>query len=883
MRLESIKSFLIVFILFFFLGTGPQHAQSLTGIMSPEKFFGFKPGADRMLFDYEQLVDYLQKLDAVSPRLKLVEIGESPRGKKMYIAFISSEANIENLEKLKEISRRLTLEPDMPEQERAAVIEAGKVFFLATLSMHSEEVGPSQAAPLIAYELVTSKDPQTLAALDNVVYMMVPNHNPDGMDMVVNHYKKYKGTRYEGSSMPGVYHQYVGHDNNRDFVTLTQKDTRVISRIYSQEWFPQVMVEKHQMGTDTARYFVPPYHDPVAENVEAGIWNWIGIFGANMIKDMTLQGLSGVAQGYIFDNYWPGSTETCIWKNVIGLLTEAASVKYAVPVFVEPNELEAYGKGLAEYKKSTKMPLPWPGGWWRLSDIVQYEVVSTMSMIRTAARHRQDILQFRSQLCKREVLLGRTRPPFHYILPLDQHDQSELVELVNLLKEHGVEVYRLSADIVIDEQNFKAGDIVVPLSQPFRPFIKEVMERQEYPLRHYTRGGKIIKPYDITSWSLALHLGLKAVEINSQVLDLDAKLEKIAGPFKLVKDIPQDFWAAFLPVNRNESFKILFLALHSGLKVDRLEDGIKVDGQDVPAGSFVVYHDGGNSSKIRGLLSKLQVSPHFARTSLELKVRHLQLPRIALVETIFHDMDAGWTRYLFDTYSIPYRVIAPADFEKTDFVKDFDVVVFADVSDSLLSSGKWEYQGRFYISDYPPQFTKGLGKKGMEKLMAWFADGGIIVSWGASTGLFLKDLAIPAGKDEKEEFQLPVRDISKELEKAGLYCPGSFLKINLLPHHAITLGMEKQGGILFNNGPIFETWLPDFDMDRRVIAKFPEKDILLSGYCEKEEKLGNRTVMVWVRKGKGQMVLLGFSPQFRASTPVTYKLLFNSLLLPRIK
>ncbi|HLP62528.1 MAG TPA: hypothetical protein VK186_27060, partial [Candidatus Deferrimicrobium sp.] len=57
--------------------------------------------------------------------------------------------------------------------------------------------------------------------------------------------------------------------------------------------------------------------------------------------------------------------------------------------------------------------------------------------------------------------------------------------------------------------------------------------------------------------------------------------------------------------------------------------------------------------------------------------------------------------------------------------------------------------------------------------------------------------------------------------------------------------------------------------------------ILLSGYCEKEEKLANQTALAWFKKNKGQLVLFGFAPQFRASTNATFKLLFNAILLEK--
>jgi hypothetical protein len=101
----------------------------------------------------------------------------------------------------------------------------------------------------------------------------------------------------------------------------------------------------------------------------------------------------------------------------------------------------------------------------------------------------------------------------------------------------------------------------------------------------------------------------------------------------------------------------------------------------------------------------------------------------------------------------------------------------------------------------------------------------------------------------------------------------------MIEDHPVTLGMEKEIGIFSRARPVFATSVPSFDMDRRVIGFIPEKDILVSGYVEKEEVLGNKAVMLWMKKGKGQFVFFGFNPQFRASTHVSFKLLFNSIMM----
>ncbi len=869
---KSIRFWLVLIV----LGALPAFAADPSSTCpTPQSFFGFEPGADRSLIDYEALIAYLTKLDQISSRMTLTEIGRSPMGRPMYVAFISSEKNIKALTALREINQKLALRADLTESERAALIAQGRVFMLATLSMHSTEVAPAQAAPLLSYELATSRDPEVLAALDAVVLMLAPTHNPDGMDMVVEHYRKTKGTIYEGASMPGVYHKYIGHDNNRDYVTLTQEDTRAVSSLYSTSWFPQVMVDKHQMGAAGPRYFVPPVHDPIADNLDAGIYNWSKIFGAHMVTDMTERGLSGISQSYAFDFYWPGPTETCAWKGVIALLTEMAGCKIATPVYVEPNELRAGDKGLAEYKKSINMPAPWPGGWWRLHDMVQYEVASFHALLNTAARYREELLTFRNDLCRREVDLGQKSPPYYYMIPQKQHDAGLMADLINLLFEHGIRIHQLEQAATIAGRTFAAGDLVVSLAQPFRAFIKEMMEKQEYPVRRFTPDGEIIKPYDIASWSLPLHSGVEAVPVLEPGRSF--QLKEIMPPFTLRQEPPADYSLSVWPVENNASFRAAFLALKDGLSVERLTEPCIVQGEQCAAGGFIVHPDI-RREKFAALLDKMRISPCYASTADGIKSRPVRLPRIALVETWFHDMDAGWTRYVFDSHAIPFTVLRPADFEKSELIGRFDVLVFPDADKSILLEGKYKRQEEYVVSDYPPEYAKGIGKAGFEKLMTFLDQGGEIVSWGRSTELFMGRLEITRGK-EKQEFQLPVRNLAESAAKEGLYCPGSLVRTLLAKDHALSQGMPPEVGVFYRGRPILATSIPSWDMDRRVVGWFPEKELLLSGYLEKGEKLANRTSLAWLAKGKGQLVLFAFNPQYRAATPATYKLLFNALLL----
>ncbi len=865
---------LIALVLFlpFAFGT-TANGQNLT---HPTEYFGFEPGADRKLFTYDALMSYLKTLEGETDQMRLIQIGESELGRPMYMAFISSAENISRLEELREINRRLALDPGIPDGERRQLIEQGRVFILATLSMHSTEVGPSQAAPWMAYNLITGSEPGMKDYLEDVVYMMNPCHNPDGMDMIVEHYNKYLGTPLEGSSLPGLYHKYVGHNINRDFITLTQKENQAIADAYNLEWFPQVLVEKHQMGAAGVRYFVPPNHDPIAQNIDENLWSWTWVFGSNMARDMTAKGLTGISQNYLFDNYWPGSTETSAWKNVISLLTEAASVQLATPVYIEPGELSVTGKGISEYKKGINFVAPWPGGWWTLGDIVDYELESLYSMIKTGSLFRRDILTFRNDLCRREVEKGLTEAPFHYIIPQQQHDKGEALRLLQLMQRHGVDVYRLERDILLEGRQFRSGDFVIPMGQAYRPFIKEVMETQEYPVRRYTPGGDMIRPYDITSWSLPLHRGVQSVELNQPAPEVYESVEKLTAESLEMAIAPpgQGYW--ILDGRRNESFHFAFAALGRGLNVYRLQEDLGVGTQGAPAGSFLVEVTNRNLTALREIATVLMAEGMAMAERPDVAFSPVRMPRILLCETNFHDMDAGWTRWLFDTYDIPYEVMVPGDFPAADLNRRFDVIVFPDAPKDQIMQGRMERGGQVFIPFYKPDYIKGMGSEGWQKVLQFIEQGGKVLSWGRSVDLFTGLMEPGQGR---QPYNLPINNAAASLERQGLYSPGSLLRIQLLQDHPLSVGLPREIGVFHRSNPVLSTSIPVFDMDRRVIGMFPEGKILLSGYAEKEELLERGPAMVWVKKGAGQVILYSFVPNFRGSTPVSNKLIFNALLL----
>jgi hypothetical protein len=601
-------------------------------VPSPSEFLGLTVGADRTVADYRQVLSYFKALDAASPRVEVEVLGQTTLGEDLFLAAISSEANLANKERLQEIARKIADPRGLSEAEREALVREGRVFLFITCNIHSTEIGASQMAMEWAHALATAEDAGTKRRLDEVVLLLLPSINPDGQVMETEWYRKNLGTRYEGGRMPWLYHPYVGHDNNRDWFMLTQKETKAVSRAVYHEWLPQVWLDEHQMGAAGPRIFVPPYAEPVDPDIHPLVWRDVNLIGANMAFRLEQAGKKGVIYGYAFDAYWPGGTKnTAWWKNISGLLTEVASVRFATPVRIEPNELSGGGKGLVEYGPQTNFPNPWPGGTWRLRDIMDYERIVSDAILETCAERRADFL--RNALERARAAIAAWSPQDAFRIPASQRDAAGAARLAALLAEHGVEL-RAAPN----------GDVYVPLAQPYGRFANELLTAQRYPETKLVPGKDIVRPYDVSAWTLPLMMGVTAER---------ATLPAALAPWKPgVPTLPLEGAAFALAPGSPETARLVNAGLRGGTgRVARA--AVSAGGREWPAGT--VFLDG---AAAKAAAPKAVPGQSWTEVpSIPAEAEPLRAPRVGLYKPWMASMDEGWTRFVLEQYGFDPKTL----------------------------------------------------------------------------------------------------------------------------------------------------------------------------------------------------------------------------------
>jgi len=851
-------SFIQVMLLFF----------SMTDtIPSPEEFFGFKLGTDKKLARWDKIVEYFWLLDKL-PTVQVEELGKSTEGNPFLLAVISSEKNLSNLERIKEINLKLAHPADLTPSEVDGLVTEGKSVVSITCSIHASEIGGTQMSSELAYELATSNESLYQKIRENTVLLLVPSSNPDGNIMVVDWYNKNLGTEYEGSPLPWLYHKYVGHDNNRDAFNITQVESKLLTKMLYKDWYPQAQIDHHHMGSFSARLSIPPNSDPIYQYLEPLVLAEQQLYGGMMLVDLEAAKKTGVEtqctyslEGGPFWNHAP------LMHGICGMLTESASAKLATPIYIHKDQLRPSQLGRPENKPQMNYPHPWEGGWWRLRDIVEQVKIASISALKVAAYNKEQILRNMYLKASHQIQLGNTESPYAYVFSPNQRDHLTLYKLLKNLQTADVQIHQAEESFEAEGVNYPKGTYVVFTSQTCRPYILRLLKSEFYPESPWTRSkdGSIMAPFDYSTFTQQEFMGISLVEVTHP---LKGHFTRCNDVVPLKKQIEESEFGYLLDCRINQNYKAINRLLSKKIPVYRIMNEIECLNTVLPKGSFYIPSFPEIFEILKTMGDELSLTLHKLTNEPTFITTQIESLRIGLYKRYYGgNMDEGWTRWLLEQYGYDFKNVS--DVEVKEGLKEYDVLILpSDVTPMITGEKLDEYyqrRGGGPTPSYPPEFRSGIGKEGASKIKEFIEAGGILITLNRAS-----DYAI-------DELKVPIVNVLKDIKPGEFLCPGSTLKVRYDVNNQITYGMPENGLIVFGNGSAFSLSPSARGENIQIVSTFPDQQILKSGWLIGEKFLREKSPLVNVKIGKGQVVLFGFSPQNRAQTDATIKLLFNCL------
>ncbi len=849
------------------------HAQTPATLPTPEQFFGYRMGADRKLANWDRLLEYYRTLAKASDRVKLVELGSTSEGRPYIALFISSPANLAKLDALRQLNATLA-DPraaSQPDVERA--IKDGRAVVIQTFALHSSEVAAAQTAAEFVHDSLTRNDEEAVRMRDQVVSIVVPSINPDGTQMIADWYMKYVGTEYEATGLPWLYQKYAGHDNNRDGFALNLPESRNLAKILYRDWLPQAYVDHHQMGATNARLYIPPYAEPIRPDGDPLVWREMTWWGAHMGTQLEAAGKTGVVGAAVYSGWGHmGFHWITPFHNIAGMLTESASARLATPMFLHPDQLRGGPRNLPEYAPQTTMPSLWPGGWWRVRDIVEQQKIAAWATVDLAARNRETVLRNMYLKASRQTERGKTGPVKAYVLAAGQHDPLTVRKLVNMLMASGVDVHETTGQVIVDGRAYGPGSFVVSMAQPKQGLVRWMLGRTFYPDNTYTRDsdGDPIRPYDMSTDTFGEFMGVKSDPIGEPIPA--ASLKKITTALTPSATVAASAPNGYVLDGRlNDSYRAAFLLLGKGIAVSRATEAT-ADGS-VRVGDFLV-----GAGDVSAIAKQAGVDFKAAAGPVPASATTLTAPRIGLFQRYRGgNMDEGWTRLFFEQFDVPFTTVRDADLKAGGLDAKFDVIVLPADSVAAMTGEAPQGGGRGGAgggggaggpqTNVPEEYRSGFGADGVKALEAFVKAGGTLVTFAQAA-----DLPV-------QRFSLPVRNVVAGLPSKTFWSPGSTLRVRYANDDPLAYGMPAEGLALFMSGSqVFEITSTDRSQDVAVLATYADRDILQSGWLLGEQVIARKAAAVAVSHGKGRVVLIGFRPQNRAQTHGTYKLVFNALI-----
>jgi hypothetical protein len=520
---------------------------------------------------------------------------------------------------------------------------------------------------------------------------------------------------------------------------------------------------------------------------------------------------------------------------------------YATPRIYKSGEFpERFGNGMPTRAPSVFYERPWMGGKWGTREAIEYMLTADFAILDLASARAEQFLLKGWQMARENIESGKRGQPYAWIVPREQWDGSGVAEMLRRLQMAGITVHQATGSFSAAGREWPDGTWVLLSAQPFRAYLNDLMEPQQYPELRVGTSGPTKRPYDVTGWTLPLQMGVTAVRVD----------DSFRADLRAVPEIPRP--APSWDSRSNAAFVAISEALSNG-------EGVRWSA--------------------RGQLLRR------GEDGFEDAMWELRTPRVGVYEPWTPNSDAGWSEWMLDYYRVPYSPVRNEDFTAANLRSKFDTLLFASQSMSSILHG-WRLGESLATrsgespSQQRAEYTGGLGLAGAAALQAFVREGGTVVAFDRATELPVHMFPLPL----RSVLSRPAASDATDSSAGGTtayYCPGSILRISVDNSHPVAFGMPTEAMAFQSGGEAWDvSLLSDFNKEDRAVrsvARYATKNLLASGWLSGERVVAGRTILAEARYGKGRVIVFGFRPQFRGQSFGTFKFVLNSVYLGSAK
>ncbi|MDX2039770.1 MAG: M14 family zinc carboxypeptidase [Acidobacteriota bacterium] len=837
-----------------------DHLPKVAGIPSPKDVLGYHVGMPQKLTRTADLYRYYRALEKASPRVKVINIGQTDEGRECLVVFVANEDTIKNLETYRGYLAQLADPRNLTEAQAQDIIAKSKPIYHLSAGLHSGETGPPEMLMELAYRLTVEDSPIINAIRDNVIVSITPAAEPDGRDRYVDWYYRHKlDEANENDSMggPPYWGKYIFHDNNRD-INYSQVTMRNLLLWYLQ-WHPPIMHDLHESVPFLYTFSGQAPQQPTLDPILYGELPWFANFEmAQMIK----YGMPGVWTHAFVDMWSPGYL-AFMSSNHNGMIrmyeTFGNGGANTMKRRVAPPE--AAGQTSREWYR----PLPpYKEVVWSMRNNTNYMQTGVLSALQLTSQFPKIIVENFYKKSRNSIEDGKNNAPYGFVIP-PQADMTRVEFVVNTLRLQGIEVGRATAEVKLKEGTFPAGSFIVKRDQPYGRLAKILLEKQNFPDQN-------LRTYDDTGWTIGLMAQTEVKEIADKAV-LDVAAEKID---KLVVkgEVKGSATVAYAVLNHGSNNLISLRFKLKGAKVQANEVTFKAGDTDVPVGSLIVPAN--NDSK--AAIEQLGLKAVALAAMPPVLMHEVDLPRLAMFTTWGNTQEVGWVRHALDQFGVQYDLIYKERVKQGNLREAYDMILVPNQGRSgkglvfdrdpvrkplaYTKSNDFKSQGVYGESE---DITGGMGLAGIAEFEKFIGAGGLLVTLGQAS-------YFPA------EFGL-TRTIDASRTSAQFYAPGPIVEAEILKaDHPLFYGYtSKTIPVRYANGPLLN--VPERDRNQQILMRFPgtEKNVL-SGLGRGIAETRNRPAIVDVPVGKGRVILFATNPCYRWQNHGEFGMLFNSIL-----